>query len=229
MLDSINSLSNRTKLGILALLILGLIVLVYATLNRQNLFGRAAAPDKLEAEGGVLSASGANKLSDSQASGGEYVLFANQAPSPTPAFRPFTFTAAGDYGYPEATNTLQQISQGSEFTLALGDLSYGNITPESAWCNYVKGFIGNNYPFQLIVGNHDDGAVVGQGYIDNFAACLPNKMSNITDTYGRRYYFDYPATNPIARFILIDPDIDYVAGTTSYALGTPNYTWTQSA
>lgn len=49
------------------------------TNNRSN----AAAPDKLEAEGGVLS-TGAQTKTDTNASGGQYVAFANQTPTPTP-------------------------------------------------------------------------------------------------------------------------------------------------
>lgn len=222
----------REKLSLVVIVAIAIALPITLILVRyqQNLFGRAAEPDKLEAEGGVLSSTGVSKQTDSQASGGQYVLFANanQTPPPTPAFTPFTFTAGGDYGYPEATNTLKQMAQGSEFTIALGDLSYGNITPESAWCNYVKTNVGTNYPFQLIAGNHDDGGVASEGFIDNFAICLPNKMS-INGTYGRQYYFDYPSANPYVRFILIDPAIDYVSGTPSYLQGNANYNWTQNA
>lgn len=72
-------------------LVLSLIIIVIAlplTLilvkHQQNNKGRAAAPDQLEAEGGVLGGN-ATVISDTNASGGQYVLFASQTPTPTTA------------------------------------------------------------------------------------------------------------------------------------------------
>lgn len=75
--------------------ILGLLVFLYALGKQQNLFGRAAEPDKLEIEGGVLSSTGVQKLTDFLASGGEYVLFANPSNPPTPTPTPPIPTGSG--------------------------------------------------------------------------------------------------------------------------------------
>src|SRR4030095_7798524 len=103
------------------------------------------------------------------------------------------FTAVGDFG---ATNNtaavLDKIAISSaSFHLALGDLSYGTLRPESSWCDFVKSHLGTNFPFELISGNHDSGQIAYEGNISNFAACLPDRIGTITGTYGKEYYFDY--------------------------------------
>lgn len=136
-----------------------------------------------------------------------------------------TFTAVGDYGATSRTNTtLAGISQsGSQFNLALGDMSYSEITPESAWCDYVKSYLGNEFPFQLVVGNHEDDNLT-DGDINNFAACLPDRM-NSTGTYAKQYYFDYPQVNPLVRVIMVSPNLPIDGELYSYQAGTPRYTW----
>lgn len=101
----------------------------------------------------------------------------------------FVFTAAGDYGANAATTaTLDGIAAANPaFHLAIGDLSYSQITPESAWCNYVKSRVGSTLPFELLAGNHEDDNG-SDGFIDNFAACLPDRLGNITGAYARQYY-----------------------------------------
>ena len=129
-------------------------------------------------------------------------------PSVTPG-NSFVFAAAGDIGASSAvTASLQALAgSGAEFFLALGDMSYDDIKPESGWCAYVKEQVGESYPFQLLVGNHEEYPSGPNGFIDNFAACLPDRL-NVTGTYAHRYYFDYPPDAPLARFILIDPDLN---------------------
>ncbi len=134
-----------------------------------------------------------------------------QTTLPTP---PFTFTAAGDFANGDTADAvLRGIADAkSAFTLALGDLGYAGNGTEPAWCDFVKSKIGNDHPFELIAGNHDDGSK--DGNINEYAKCLPNKLENIVGDYGIEYYFDY---QNLARFILISPDInnygfDYVNG-----------------
>lgn len=117
----------------------------------------------------------------------------------------FTFSALGDIGATSATTkSLQIIPQKNiDLTLAVGDLMYADKNTENDWCNYIKGIVGTNYPFQLLVGNHEEDSKV-DGYILNFTKCLPDKL-NSTGLYGVQYYFDYPQTNPIARFIMTAP------------------------
>lgn len=120
----------------------------------------------------------------------------------------FTFAAAGDIGgRGDVVTSLQALAAAETgFFLALGDLSYNEIRPESAWCSLVQEHVGETYPFQLLVGNHEERPTGDDGFIDEFAACLPDRLG-VTGEYAHRYYFDYPAGAPLARFILIDPGL----------------------
>ncbi len=147
--------------------------------------------------------------------------------------RRFTFTAAGDYGATaETTAVLQGIGRsGAAFNLALGDLTYGAKT-EAEWCTYVRSLVGPELPFEVLVGNRedynpDDG--VG-GTIDAIAACLPHRVGALSGQYGKEYYFDYPATAPLARFILVAPHITAEDGQVyTYTVGSAHYTWLANA
>jgi len=70
----------------------------------------------------------------------------------------FSFAAAGDIGAGSAvTASLQALAASSaDFFLGIGDMSYDDITPESAWCAYIKDHLGENYPFEILVGNHEE-------------------------------------------------------------------------
>src|SRR6266704_476099 len=155
---------------------------------------------------------------------GQYIR--SQAPSQSTSF---SFTAGGDIGGNSNTSTaLDLIAQsGSQFHLAIGDLSYSEITPESNWCSYVKSRVGSNFPFELLSGNHEDGGEIltQDGLIDNFAQCLPDRLGAV-GTYGKEYSFDYPASSPIARFIMISPGLTFTnGGYYSYNVGTSHYNW----
>jgi hypothetical protein len=151
---------------------------------------------------------------------------------------PFTFGAGGDIGgSSRARASLDAMAaEGIDLFVALGDLSYNNIVPEQNWCNFIKYAdyptnnilrFGPNFPFELISGNHEhDNA---QGYIDNFAACLPNEIPGLIGEYGKEFYFDYPPSAPLARFILISPNLTFQGQTYNYWSGTPHYTWTADA
>jgi hypothetical protein len=133
----------------------------------------------------------------------------------------FSFTAGGDIGgNTSSAATLDLIaSSGSSFLLAIGDLSYSEITPESAWCSFVKSHVGSTFPFELVSGNHEDGGENQDGLIDNFVQCLPDRLGAV-GTYGKEYYFDYPASSPISRFMMISPDLTFTnGGMYSYAAG----------
>ena len=92
-----------------------------------------------------------------------------------------TFAAAGDHGLGAATTASPHALAGSgaTFYLALGDLSYGSARAERSWCDLVRSHVGSSYPFELVSGNHDDAS---NGLIDNFAACLPDRMGRAGDT-----------------------------------------------
>lgn len=149
----------------------------------------------------------------------------------------FTFTAVGDYGNETTSPTvLQGIGkEGANFHIVLGDFSYDEVTPESSWCQMVKDNLntgagksvgdayGETFPFELLSGDHESNGI--DGFIENFSACLPDRLGTIQGTYGKEYFFDYPQVSPIARFILISPNITFVEGVYSYTVGSPRYDW----
>ncbi len=118
------------------------------------------------------------------------------------------------------------------FYLALGDLSYTRVGEEVKWCSIVKSYVGQDFAFELVSGFHDDGlesAPNDGGLIDSFVGCLPDKMGS-TGTYGKEYYFDYPPSGPLARIIMVSPDLNFTnGGYYSYAVGTSHYQWLSSA
>ncbi len=138
--------------------------------------------------------------------------------------RSFTFTAAGDFGANKHTDAvLDGISKsGSQFHLAVGDMSYDAIKPEKAWCDYVQTHLGENFPFEIISGNHEENGK--NGLIDHFAEGFPDRLGAVGN-YGKEYYFDYPKKEPLARFILISPDLNFISGKFTYNKGGEHYAW----
>ncbi len=153
---------------------------------------------------------------------------AEPVPTATATKKPpvtFEFLAGADYGATDFTNATfnSMAAQQADFVLVVGDLSYSQLEPESAWCDYVKSYLGAQYPVEVLVGNHedDDGP---DGWIDNFASCLPDRLGAVGE-YAKQYYFDYPADTPIARFIMISPDLHVDGETYRFTKGSPRYTW----
>jgi hypothetical protein len=148
----------------------------------------------------------------------------------------FSFTAAGDYGStPRTQATLRAIAASQPtFHLALGDLNYDPALSEADWCALVHSAIPASVPFEVVTGNREDwntdqfDGVVDD--IDKLAACLPNQMPNMQGTYARDYFFDYPSTNPVARFIFLTPEMAF-EGTTyqDYAVGGEGHDWVNAA
>ena len=136
------------------------------------------------------------------------------------------FTAAGDFASTtDTTAVLNKIgSLGSDLTLALGDMSYATVGQEQTWCDFVTARVGAGYPFELVAGNHESDGI--NGNINDFSACLPNQLPGAVGTYGRQYYVDVPAVNPLVRFVMISPGLTFPDGAWSYAAGTPRYQWT---
>jgi hypothetical protein len=137
----------------------------------------------------------------------------------------FVFTAAGDFGARASTSAVLDgiAGSGSEFHLALGDMSYNGIQPESSWCRYVRSHVGENFPFAIISGNHEqDGP---HGKIGNFSKDLPDRLKS-KGKYGKEYYFDYPQVTPLARFILISPSLNFkFSAKYLYKKGDKHYAW----
>ena len=79
-------------------------------------------------------------------------------------------------------------------------------------------------PFELITGNHESNGL--DGNIDAFAACLPNNVPGLVGTYGKQWYVDVPASNPVARFVMISPGLKFPERDVVLRRGTPRYAWT---
>lgn len=132
------------------------------------------------------------------------------------------FTAGGDIGASADTeDTMASLAKGKgAFFLALGDLSYSDLRPESAWCEYIKAHLGSSFPVQLIVGNHEDDDRP-DGFIGEFTKCLPDRMG-AKGTYGTEYYFD---ANDLVRIIMIGADTVVDGVEYDYEKGTAHYAW----
>jgi PKD repeat protein len=139
-------------------------------------------------------------------------------------------TAAGDYGARATTDAvLRKVAElDPDAHLALGDLAYGDATPETAWCSYVKARVGEGFPFELISGNHDS-LDEADGAINNYSACLPNQIPGVVGTYGREYYMDFPPGAPLVRVIQTAPMLTFEDGVWAYALGDAHYNWLSNA
>jgi 3',5'-cyclic AMP phosphodiesterase CpdA len=139
------------------------------------------------------------------------------------------FTASGDFAAtPAAGAVLSSISaSGADLHLAVGDLSYGRPGEEEQWCDFVKDRVGEEFPFQLLAGNHEsDGQ---NGHIDRFAECLPNRLPGLAGEYARQYFADVPAENPLVRFVLISPGVRFDDGEWTYDDGSERLDWTATA
>ncbi len=141
----------------------------------------------------------------------------------------FSFGAVGDYanGSNFQATVAQVKSQNPDFHIAVGDLAY--TTAEQSWCNTWKNAGYNN--ILITSGNHDSGES-SSGNINNYVQFCPYTLSSpLTGTYGKQYYFDYPPTNPTARFILISAGLggSFIGFDTNYAVGSQGYTFVQNA
>jgi hypothetical protein len=115
---------------------------------------------------------------------------------------PFSFGAAGDYAFSgDAQSVMTTMgNSGLDFAIALGDTTYG-ATSESNWCDFFESKMGDGKVL-LIAGNHDTGES-GGGNINTLRQyCNFGISATLTGDYGKEYYFDYPQTEPLARFIL---------------------------
>ena len=139
-------------------------------------------------------------------------------------------TAVGDFGSSAETDAVldAMAEQEAEVAFALGDLSYGRTGNEDRWCRRVTERLGPRYPFQLVAGNHESDG--DDGFIDDFAECLPNRLPTMVGTYAREWYVDLPAEDPVARFVMISPDLTFPGEDTwDYSEGTPHHRWTAEA
>lgn len=130
--------------------------------------------------------------------------------------RHVTFAFAGDYGANKNTEKVFSLINNlkPDFHIVLGDLSYNEVKPESAWCDLVRKFVPET-PIVLLSGNHESDGYNGE--IEKFADCLPfDLFTNLNGEYTKDFYFDYPEAKPLARFIMISPDIIFADGVMQY-------------
>ena len=148
-------------------------------------------------------------------------------PSP-PADGTVHFTAQGDIGVGSGAKKVLDVVAGlkPQLNLALGDFSY-EAGIEQQFCDMVTGKLGTAFPYQLVTGNHEsDGH---EGDIENFVRCLPNKLPGMQGEYGTQWYADVPENNPVVRFILVSPGIDFRNGPLDYSEGSDRWRWTTDA
>jgi hypothetical protein len=136
---------------------------------------------------------------------------------------------AGDTGGNTVTGKVIDAARnaGTSAFFNLGDLSYSQITPESAWCSFVKQHAGS-MPYEFITGNHEDDGP--DGVWSNFASCLPDQLGSVGN-YAQQFYTDYPASSPLVRLIMVSPKLTYSGSGLdwSYKSGTQGYKFVTSA
>ena len=139
------------------------------------------------------------------------------------------FSVLGDIDTTGASDAVLRsiASRHDDFTLAVGDLSYGRNGAEDRWCRFVTARVGASHPFELVSGNHESNGENGD--IDRFVRCLPNRLPGLVGTYGRQWYVDAPAAHPVVRVVMISPALDFGHGEWSYARGTPHHAWAEAA
>ncbi|HET6625297.1 MAG TPA: metallophosphoesterase [Nocardioidaceae bacterium] len=146
--------------------------------------------------------------------------------------RHFSFGAAGDHGAnPHTAAALRRLDRSdAAFYLALGDLDYDQTRTDRAWCRYVHEHLprkGARFPFEVLVGNHEqDGGPDGR--IRHHARCLPDRLSSTPGPgsgYGAEYAFSYPPRHPLARVIMIAPNLTVNGERHTYRAGSPHRRW----
>lgn len=141
-----------------------------------------------------------------------------------------TLGFAGDTGGNSRTSAVVAAARnnGVDAFFNLGDMSYNEVTPESAWCSLVKQSAGT-MPYELLTGNHED-QDGPDGIWSNYAACLPDQLG-VSGAYARQYYVDYPAGAPLVRLIMLSPKLTFSEGSGywSYKQGTQGYTFAANA
>ncbi len=153
-----------------------------------------------------------------------------------PDREPLRFSALGDVGqYKASGQVLDAIAaRHDDLTLVVGDLSYRDPGEERTWCDFVLERFSADYPFELVAGNHEDDGP--DGSIDVFRECLPNHLPGLVGDYGKQWYADVPADDPVMRVVMLSPDLEFQDGPDgagpqelSYEKGTPEYAWTRQA
>jgi hypothetical protein len=139
------------------------------------------------------------------------------------------FTAQGDIGVKKTSklvlDTIAKLQP--QLNLALGDFTY-KAGIEQQFCDMVKGKLGQDFPYEVLTGNHEsDGS---DGDIANIVKCLPNKLPGLQGDYGTQWYVDVPETNPLVRFVMVSPGIDFQNQQhLDFSTGSQRWNWTANA
>jgi hypothetical protein len=138
---------------------------------------------------------------------------------PAPPSNSVTFAAVGDLGANSRSEaTLRAIdASGAEFATLLGDASYDEVVPESAWCAWVYALL--PIGLELVAGNHEEDTRV-DGFIRAFSSCMPSRMGAVGD-YGTEYHLDRGAL----RLIMISPSLTVDGVRYDYRPGNSHYAW----
>ena len=102
------------------------------------------------------------------------------APEAGTGSQPVTFGVAGDFGGTEArSGTVMDDLADRDLAgfFLIGDASYSEIEPEEAWCAWVHDHLGASFPFEVVAGNHEEDSKA-DGYILDFAACMPDRLGS---------------------------------------------------
>ena len=149
--------------------------------------------------------------------------------APPPAGESVHFTAQGDIGVGSGAEKVLDVVAGlnPQLNLTLGDFAY-EAGLEQQFCDMVTARLGKDFPYQLVTGNHEsDGH---DGDIEKYVRCLPNKLPGLQGQYGIQWRVDVPEQNPVVRFILVSPGIDFRGGEPlDYSRGSERWRWTADA
>jgi len=136
----------------------------------------------------------------------------------------FSFSASGDIGSLTVSTSVNNLNRlqtvNPNFFLGLGGFSYDPSVTGGVWCGQFKSKFNN---IQILPGDRDTGghsSTFGEthSYERYVNGCsldvgVPIVCGPVEgDCYGKEYYFDYPAVNPIARFIFAAPKIYNITG-----------------
>ncbi len=148
---------------------------------------------------------------------------------PPPTGGTVTFGAAGDFGGKDSragTVMTDMKNRNLAAFFLLGDMSYSEIVPESAWCDWVHSYLGSNYPFEIVAGNHEEDSKV-DGYILNFAECMPDRLGSELGPGG--YSVNYATDLGPVTVISVSPDLIVGGISYTYRDGSRERTWTTDA
>ena len=151
-------------------------------------------------------------------------------PPPPPPTGGFTFGIVGDFNYNPNFMAVVNLTAANNpnFFLAAGDLAYNDVD-EATWCNYFKSRYNN---VEFIAGNHEMVGTVGERFSEYLKYCPYTLDEPLTGSYGAEYFFDYPAAQPLARFILTGCGLDwslYGSGFWACQAGDAHYNFVKTA